>query len=126
LRGAVGLPNHLRAPAGPGWALVGDAGYHRDPITGHGLTDAFRDAELLAEAAHRAILAPADERVAMQAYETERDRAIRDTFRVTRELGDFPPPARFTELQTELSRLLDIEARELAARPSLSRPVGVC
>ena len=51
LRGYVALPNHVRRPSGPGWALVGDAGYHRDPITGHGMTDAFRDAELLADAA---------------------------------------------------------------------------
>ena len=35
---------------GPGWALVGDAGYHKDPITAQGMLDAFRDAELLAEA----------------------------------------------------------------------------
>ena len=48
LRGTVALPNHVRRAGGPGWALVGDAGYHRDPITGHGITDAFRDAELLA------------------------------------------------------------------------------
>ena len=40
-----------RAYAGRGWALVGDAGYHKDPITGYGITDALRDAELLAEAA---------------------------------------------------------------------------
>jgi 2-polyprenyl-6-methoxyphenol hydroxylase-like FAD-dependent oxidoreductase len=126
LRGTVGLPNHLRRASGPGWALVGDAGYHRDPITGHGLTDAFRDAELLAEAIHATLLAPASERDAMQAYEDERDRAIRELFRVTRELGDFPPPARFAELQTELSCHLDVEARQLASRPSLLRPVGIC
>jgi len=35
---------------GPGWALVGDAGYFKDPLTAHGITDAFRDAELLANA----------------------------------------------------------------------------
>jgi flavin-dependent dehydrogenase len=35
---------------GPGWALVGDAGYHKDPITAQGITDAFRDSELLADA----------------------------------------------------------------------------
>ena len=48
IRGAVGLPCHVLQATGPGWALAGDAGYHRDPITGHGITDAFRDAELLA------------------------------------------------------------------------------
>ena len=36
-------------PSGPGWALVGDAGYHLDPITAQGMLDAFRDAELLAD-----------------------------------------------------------------------------
>lgn len=45
-----GVPGFLRRPWGPGWALVGDAGYFRDPATAHGITDAFRDAELLARA----------------------------------------------------------------------------
>jgi flavin-dependent dehydrogenase len=49
-RGTADLPNYLRRPYGPGWALVGDAGYHKDPITAQGISDAFRDAELLAEA----------------------------------------------------------------------------
>ena len=40
----------LRQCAGPGWALVGDAGCHKDPITAQGMHDAFRDAERLAEA----------------------------------------------------------------------------
>ena len=42
-------------PAGPGWALVGDAGYHKDPITAQGMLDAFRDAELLADAVDRGL-----------------------------------------------------------------------
>jgi 2-polyprenyl-6-methoxyphenol hydroxylase-like FAD-dependent oxidoreductase len=45
-----GLPGYLRRPWGPGWALVGDAGYWKDPVSAHGLTDALRDAELLARA----------------------------------------------------------------------------
>jgi flavin-dependent dehydrogenase len=63
----------VRQAAGPGWALVGDAGYHRDPISGHGLTDAFRDAELLAEAADRMLRDAADEAVAMSAYGQQRN-----------------------------------------------------
>jgi hypothetical protein len=39
--------NLMRQAFGPGWALVGDAGYHRDAVTAHGISDAFRDAELL-------------------------------------------------------------------------------
>ena len=126
VRGSVGLPNHVRQAAGPGWALVGDAGYHRDPITGHGLTDAFRDAELLAEAADRMLRDPVDEAVAMTAYGRERDLAIRDTFRLTLDLARFPAPRRFAELQRELSRALDVEARQLAARPDPALAISLC
>ena len=48
-RGAA-VPGYFRKPYGPGWALVGDAGYNKDPITAFGITDAFRDAELCATA----------------------------------------------------------------------------
>ena len=44
------VPNYFRKPFGPGWALVGDAGYHKDFITAQGMQDAFRDAELCAAA----------------------------------------------------------------------------
>ena len=44
------VPNFFRKPYGPGWALVGDAGYNKDPITAQGISDAFRDAELCADA----------------------------------------------------------------------------
>jgi len=50
LRGFPGQPGFLKQAWGPGWALVGDAGYFKDPITAHGITDALRDAELLARA----------------------------------------------------------------------------
>jgi flavin-dependent dehydrogenase len=48
--GMTDLPNFFRVPFGPGWALVGDAGHHKDPLVARGISDAFRDAELLAEA----------------------------------------------------------------------------
>jgi flavin-dependent dehydrogenase len=50
LRGFAGLPGYVRASVGPGWTLVGDAAHFKDPITAHGMTDALRDAELLARA----------------------------------------------------------------------------
>ena len=49
-RGTPDLPSYFRQPYGPGWALVGDAGLLLDPITGQGISHAFRDAELLADA----------------------------------------------------------------------------
>jgi 2-polyprenyl-6-methoxyphenol hydroxylase-like FAD-dependent oxidoreductase len=48
--GTADVPNFFRKPYGPGWALVGDAGYHKDPYLGQGIMDAFRDVELLVEA----------------------------------------------------------------------------
>jgi menaquinone-9 beta-reductase len=47
----AGRNGFLRQAYGSGWALVGDAGYFKDPLTAHGITDALRDAELLANAA---------------------------------------------------------------------------
>ena len=117
LRGYVALPNHVRRAAGPGWALVGDAGYHRDPVTGHGITDAFRDAELLADAAEAVLSGACTEDAAMTGYELERDAALERTFGLTREIGAFPPAPQFLDLQVRLSRALDEEAQALAARP---------
>jgi flavin-dependent dehydrogenase len=48
--GASDLPNFYRKPHGPGWALVGDAGLHKDPYLALGICDALRDAEFLADA----------------------------------------------------------------------------
>jgi flavin-dependent dehydrogenase len=49
-KGTAEMLNYFRQPYGPGWALVGDAGYHKDVITAYGITDAFRSAQLLTEA----------------------------------------------------------------------------
>ena len=65
--GFAGMPGYLREATGPGWALVGDAGYFKDPITAHGLTDAFRDAALLARAVRAGTAAE------LRLYESTRD-----------------------------------------------------
>ncbi len=74
VRTFVGQPGHLRTPWGPGWALVGDAGSWKDPISAHGLTDALRDAELLACAAVRVLAGEASEADAFGCYQATRDR----------------------------------------------------
>jgi len=113
--GMLRMPNQLRRPYGPGWALVGDAGYHRDAVTGHGLSDAYRDAELLAVALDRALTGDGD--AALGDYHRGRDRALREVFELTCALADYPSVPRFVELQKQLSRALDAEATELALRP---------
>lgn len=75
--GTADLPNLFRKSFGPGWALVGDAGYHRDPITAQGITDAFRDAELLAGAIDDGFSGRQPLGAALAGYERRRDRAVR-------------------------------------------------
>ncbi len=124
-RGIVAPPNYVRQAYGDGWALVGDAGYHRDPMTGHGITDAFRDAELLADALHSALPDPTSEQAALAEYQERRDDALAEVFGLTRELTRFPDTTRFVELQIELSEALDREAQLLASLPATSQPDAV-
>jgi flavin-dependent dehydrogenase len=80
----IGRAGLLRRPWGPGWVLVGDAGYWKDPISAHGITDALRDAELASLAIVEAIGGPAGtERRAMEAYHEVRNRLSSDLFDVT-------------------------------------------
>jgi flavin-dependent dehydrogenase len=73
--GTADLPNFYRRPYGPGWALVGDAGYHKDPITGYGITDAFRDAEGLAAALDLGLSGRRPLMEALADYEQQRNAA---------------------------------------------------
>jgi 2-polyprenyl-6-methoxyphenol hydroxylase-like FAD-dependent oxidoreductase len=88
------LPFWYRKPFGPGWALVGDAGYHKDPVTAQGITDAFRDAELLADAldAGSGGGRPLDD--ALGEYERARNEETRGLYELTYELASLaaPPP----------------------------------
>ena len=82
LRTFTGRPGHMRRSWGPGWALVGDAGYFKDPLTAHGLTDALRDAELLARGIITVIADGADERDALASYQMTRDALSTELFNV--------------------------------------------
>ena len=83
LRAFPGVHGFLRRAAGPGWALVGDAGYFKDPLTAHGITDALRDAELLA----RAVGVGGDE--ALTEYQSTRDDLVQGLFAVTDRIASF-------------------------------------
>jgi flavin-dependent dehydrogenase len=91
--GTADLPNYYRKPFGPGWALVGDAGYLKDPISGAGIGDAFRDAELLAEALDAGFTGrkPLDE--ALAGYEARRNALSKPLYDFTIQLASFTPPA---------------------------------
>jgi flavin-dependent dehydrogenase len=87
--GWAGLPGFVRQSSGPGWALVGDAAYFKDPITAHGITDALRDAELLATAVVETVSGVRSEEAAMAEYAATRDRLSADLYRVTDEIATY-------------------------------------
>jgi flavin-dependent dehydrogenase len=119
-RGMIGMPNQFRDPAGPGWVLVGDAGYHRDAITGHGISDAFRDAELAADAVSSALLGSVDEVEAGVHYRETRERLARPIFELSCAMSELPGRERLIDLLRQLAVAIDDHAGELAGRTERS------
>ncbi|MDX1384918.1 MAG: NAD(P)/FAD-dependent oxidoreductase, partial [Thermoanaerobaculia bacterium] len=89
LRGFRGVPGFLRQPAGPGWALIGDASHFKDPISAHGMTDALRDADFLAEAVDAVLGGSSGEREALAGYRQVRDRLTLDLFDAADEVAAY-------------------------------------
>ncbi|MEU7413401.1 NAD(P)/FAD-dependent oxidoreductase [Streptomyces sp. NPDC042638] len=99
------VPNFLRRPHGPGWALVGDASATRDPITASGITHAVLGAELLAEAVHRSLSGGRAMHLELAAYARARDALVRDHYDYTR----------------DYARILDHSLEERALIEAMSR-----
>jgi flavin-dependent dehydrogenase len=87
LRYARGLPGYLRRSWGNGWALLGDAGYWKDPLSTHGITDALRDAELLAQAVREAPRAGPSQLEALAGYQSARDQLARPMLSITERIA---------------------------------------
>ena len=101
--GTADVPNFLRQPSGAGWALVGDAGCHKDPFLALGICDALRDAEFLAEAADEGLSGrrPLDD--ALAAYELRRNEATLPDYRQNLEAARLgPPPPEVARLRAAL------------------------
>jgi 2-polyprenyl-6-methoxyphenol hydroxylase-like FAD-dependent oxidoreductase len=90
---AAAVPNYFRKPYGPGWALVGDAGYNRDFITGQGIMDAFHDAELCAAALDGFMSGSLPFEAAMSEYQRARDARVRPMYEFTCQLATLEPPS---------------------------------
>ena len=86
------VSNFFRKPYGPGWALVGDAGYNKDPITAQGITDAFRDAELCATAYDQVLTGARSFDDAMGEYQRHRDQQVLPMYEFTCQLATMEPP----------------------------------
>jgi flavin-dependent dehydrogenase len=102
IRAFAGVPGFIRQSAGPGWALVGDASYFRDPLTAHGMTDALRDAEYLA----RAVLS-ADAQTLLH-WQTDRDEQVTAFMEITDRICSFEwSTAEVKDLHVGLARAMN-------------------
>lgn len=116
--GYAGQPSYLRQSFGPGWALVGDAGYFKDPLTAHGITDALSDAESLAAAIVDSVASNSDE--PLGAYQHRRDELGVGFASITCDIASYNWDIdRIKELVRDEGRLL---AKEAHARREPIRP----
>ena len=90
--GTAGVPGYFRKPYGKGWALVGDASYNRDPITAQGISDAFIDAEMLAEALSAGLSGNGTFEELLAAHEAARNERVRPMYEFTTQLAALEPP----------------------------------
>jgi flavin-dependent dehydrogenase len=137
--GTADMENFFRKPYGPGWALVGDAGYHKDPYTAQGITDSFRSAELLSEAIDAGLSERQLLMEALRDYERQRNEAVLPKYELTCQLAahePLPPEQRqlFMALQgnqADTDRFFGVvadtgSAQEFFAPENVQRIIGGC
>ena len=91
--GTSELPNRVRVPFGPGWALAGDAGFVMDPVTGQGIGNALADAQMLADALGDGLGGTRLLDQALAGYREARDRSRLPMLEFTTDLAAFRPPS---------------------------------
>ena len=136
-RGTANLPTYLRVPYGPGWALVGDAACRVDPITGQGITDAFRDAEFLSEAIDAGVRGERPFDDCLAEYQRRRDAAVLPVYRLTAQRARLEPASEQVQRlfgalrgnQSEIDRYVGVTAGTVAyddffSPESLGRIIG--
>lgn len=101
--GTGDIENFFRKPYGDGWALAGDAGYHKDPCTAQGISDAFRSAEWLSDAIHAGLSGAQPLSEALAAYQRVRDEHFLPIYELTCGLAHLaPPPPEIQDLHAAL------------------------
>jgi flavin-dependent dehydrogenase len=118
--GMLSLPNFIRQAHGPGWALVGDVGHHKDPLVARGISDAFRDAELLAQALECGLgRTDADLTTELARYQRARDDANADVYEANLELSRLDRSV--AELPALFGRVAEAEAVADSSYPPFGR-----
>jgi 2-polyprenyl-6-methoxyphenol hydroxylase-like FAD-dependent oxidoreductase len=124
--------NYFRKPFGPGWVLVGDAGYNRDPITAQGINDAFRDAEQCVAALDRTLSNGEAFDLAMGGYQRGRDEHVLSMYEFTCQLATLdPPPPEMQQLfasiagnQKAMDRFAQMNAGTISPAEFFASPHG--
>jgi 2-polyprenyl-6-methoxyphenol hydroxylase-like FAD-dependent oxidoreductase len=127
--GTTDLPGFFRKSSGPGWALAGDAGYHKHPLTAQGISDAFRDADELAAAIDAGFSGAAPLGQSLADYARRRDESVMPMYELTCEMAALEPPSlemqhRFAAMrgdQEAISRFLGMLAGSVGVAEFLSR-----
>ena len=130
--GSAELPGYFRKPFGDGWALLGDAGYHKNPITAMGINDAFRDAKLVAGALDDAFSGRRTYEQGMSDYQHTRDREARPVYEFTDDFAQLqPPPPEMQQLlgamhgnQDAMDGFVSVQANTLPA-PEFFEPKNI-
>ena len=119
-RRSTGIPCFVKEATGPGWLLVGDAGFTKDPISAHGISDALRDAELAAQAIHQSIRSPANEAAALGRYQEDRDRFALPLYEESKALSAYGWDAgEASDRLRKLSTITEEECQFLVDRQTL-------
>jgi 2-polyprenyl-6-methoxyphenol hydroxylase-like FAD-dependent oxidoreductase len=105
--GMSDLRNYFRKPFGPGWILAGDAGYHRDPITGQGISDAFYAADTISAALDKSFTGKTNMTEALSGYEQSRNERSMPMYDLTCEWASLQPPP--PEMEALLGALINNE-----------------
>jgi flavin-dependent dehydrogenase len=86
------VPNFFRKPYGPGWVLVGDAGYNKDPITAQGISGAFSDAERCSTALDEVFMGVRSFEDALSEFHSTRDTHALPIYEFTTQLATLEAP----------------------------------
>ncbi|HYI36668.1 MAG TPA: NAD(P)/FAD-dependent oxidoreductase [Thermoleophilaceae bacterium] len=87
VRHTVSTASYFRRSHGPGWALAGDAGHFKDPVTAQGIRDALRFGRLLGERAAPVLDDPRALDRVLGGWERTRDRECLQMYQWTNRLG---------------------------------------
>ena len=133
VRSATGIESYFRRSTGPGWALAGDAGHFKDPVTAQGIRDALRHGRLLGEGAAPVLDDPTALDAALETWELARERDCLAVYQWTNRLAR---GEEVTPLEVEMYReaagnaararkLLDVFSRTRPPSAMFSVPAGV-